>query len=62
MIYHSISLMFEGKLFFAPVKNPQRIADMATGTGIWAMDVGDQYKAAEGPRTLFTLSSTSGPY
>jgi ubiquinone/menaquinone biosynthesis C-methylase UbiE len=48
MIYHSLRLMFEDKLFFAPVKNPQRIADMATGTGIWAIDVGDQYEAAEG--------------
>ncbi|KAL5347975.1 hypothetical protein ACLOAV_007387 [Pseudogymnoascus australis] len=47
MIYHSIRLMFEDKLFFAPVKNPQRIADMATGTGIWAIDVGDQYEGAE---------------
>lgn len=25
--------MFEGKLFFAPLKNPQMIADMGTGTG-----------------------------
>ncbi|OBT42735.1 hypothetical protein VE00_07242 [Pseudogymnoascus sp. WSF 3629] len=47
MIYHSLSLMFEDKLFFAPVKNPQRIADMATGTGIWAIDVGDKYEGAE---------------
>ncbi|KFY50467.1 hypothetical protein V495_00267 [Pseudogymnoascus sp. VKM F-4514 (FW-929)] len=47
MIYHSLRLMFEDRLFFAPVKNPQRIADMATGTGIWAIDVGDQYEAAE---------------
>lgn len=62
MIYHSISLMFEGKLFFAPVKNPQRIADMATGTGIWAMDVGDQYKAAEGPPTPPTVSPTTSSY
>ncbi|OBT88941.1 hypothetical protein VE02_02845 [Pseudogymnoascus sp. 03VT05] len=47
MIYHSLSLMFDDKLFFAPVKNPQRIADMATGTGIWAIDVGDKYEGAE---------------
>lgn len=48
MIYNSLRLMFEDNLFFAPVKNPQRIADMATGTGIWAMEVGDLYKGAEG--------------
>lgn len=62
MIYHSIRLMFEDKLFFAPVKNPQRIADMATGTGIWAIDVGDQYEGAEGPPTPHTLSSMPSPY
>lgn len=34
--YHAILVMFEGKPFFAPVKNPQRILDMGTGTGdIW---------------------------
>ena len=55
MIYHSLKLMFENKLFYAPVKNPQRIADMATGTGIWAMDVGDEYKSAQGLASPFTL-------
>lgn len=54
MIYHSLSLMFEDKLFFAPVKNPQRIADIATGTGIWAIDVGDKYEGAEGLPTPTT--------
>ncbi len=58
MIYHSLSLMFEDKLFFAPVKNPQRIADMATGTGIWAIDVGDKYEGAEG---LPAPSPTNSP-
>jgi ubiquinone/menaquinone biosynthesis C-methylase UbiE len=48
MVYHSVNKMFENTLFFAPVKNPQRIADMATGTGIWAIDVGDKYKSAQG--------------
>jgi hypothetical protein len=29
------------KLFFAPIgKSPQRVLDIATGTGIWAMDFG----------------------
>jgi len=46
VLYHSIMRMFDGKSFFAPVKNPQRIVDMGTGTGIWALDVGDQYPSA----------------
>ncbi len=40
--------MFDGKTFFAPVENPQRIVDFGTGTGIWALDVGDQYPGAHG--------------
>jgi methylase of polypeptide subunit release factors len=46
LVYHAILRMFDGKAFFAPVKNPQRIVDMGTGTGIWALDVGDQYPEA----------------
>lgn len=46
MVYHAILQIFEEKAFFAPVKNPQRIVDMGTGTGIWALDVGDQYPEA----------------
>jgi len=34
------------KPFFAPITNPQRIVDMGTGTGIWALDVGDAYPEA----------------
>ena len=37
-----------GKLFYAPIgENPQRIADIGTGTGIWALEVGDLYPGAE---------------
>jgi hypothetical protein len=28
----------DGQLHFAPVSNPQRILDVGTGTGIWAID------------------------
>lgn len=28
----------EGKLHFAPLDNPQKILDLGTGTGIWAID------------------------
>lgn len=33
LVYHAILRMFDGKPFFAPVQNPQRIVDMGTGTG-----------------------------
>jgi len=28
----------DSKLYFAPIKNPQQILDLGTGTGIWAID------------------------
>ena len=32
--------MLKGKLFLAPIKDPKRILDIGTGTGIWAMEMG----------------------
>lgn len=32
--------MLDGKLNIAPIKNPQRVLDLATGTGIWAIEFG----------------------
>ncbi|KAF6827643.1 TAM domain methyltransferase [Colletotrichum musicola] len=37
----------DGSLHNAPLDNPQKILDIGTGTGIWAMDVGDEYPEAE---------------
>ncbi|KKA24618.1 hypothetical protein T310_1365 [Rasamsonia emersonii CBS 393.64] len=40
--------MMGGKLFLAPIgPAPQRVLDLATGTGIWAIDFADQYPSAE---------------
>ncbi|KAE8445626.1 hypothetical protein EG329_013260 [Mollisiaceae sp. DMI_Dod_QoI] len=36
-----------GALHYSPLQNPQRILDMGTGTGIWAIDMGDEYPSAE---------------
>ncbi|KAM7212281.1 secondary metabolism regulator LAE1 [Rhypophila decipiens] len=36
-----------GRLHFAPLENPQGILDVGTGTGIWAIDMGDEYPSAE---------------
>ncbi|KAF2494639.1 S-adenosyl-L-methionine-dependent methyltransferase [Lophium mytilinum] len=47
--YASINLVFgqgtDGTLF-APVKDPQTILDIGTGTGIWAIDCGEEYPGA----------------
>ncbi|KAF6821203.1 Demethylmenaquinone methyltransferase 5 [Colletotrichum plurivorum] len=37
----------KGALHRAPLDNPHRILDIGTGTGIWAIDMGDQYPEAE---------------
>jgi ubiquinone/menaquinone biosynthesis C-methylase UbiE len=36
--HHVFNLALDGKLVFAPIKNPQRVLDAGTGTGIWAID------------------------
>lgn len=36
----------DGKIAFAPVKDPKRILDCGTGTGIWSIEMADKYPAA----------------
>ena len=38
--YETFSLLFEGQLFFAPLKNPKRALDIGTGSGLWAIEMG----------------------
>ncbi|KAK1451877.1 TAM domain methyltransferase [Colletotrichum melonis] len=37
----------DGDLHSAPLGNPQKILDIGTGTGIWAIDMGDNYPEAD---------------
>ncbi|KAI5845348.1 S-adenosyl-L-methionine-dependent methyltransferase [Tricharina praecox] len=47
-LHHEIFLeILAGELHKAPLNNPQRILDVGTGTGIWAVDVADTYPMAE---------------
>lgn len=40
--------LLHGKSHLAPVgENPQRILDLCTGTGIWAVDIADEFPSAE---------------
>lgn len=47
-IGHSLYTMsFGGRLFLAPIdREPQNILDLGTGTGIWAIDVADEFPSA----------------
>jgi SAM-dependent methyltransferase len=46
-LWHHISTMIlEGELFRAPIKDPRQILEIGTGTGIWAIDVADKYPLA----------------
>ncbi|KAI1770814.1 S-adenosyl-L-methionine-dependent methyltransferase [Hypoxylon cercidicola] len=46
--HHYLTIMLDDKLFLPPVKDDvEKILDVGTGTGIWAIDVGDQFPNAE---------------
>ncbi|PGH00830.1 hypothetical protein AJ79_08081 [Helicocarpus griseus UAMH5409] len=47
MKHGMIVKLCDGKLHYAPVENPQRTIDVGTGTGVWAIDMGDEYPSAE---------------
>jgi ubiquinone/menaquinone biosynthesis C-methylase UbiE len=36
--HHMLTMLLDDKLFLAPIKtNPEKVLDVGTGTGIWAM-------------------------
>ncbi|KAF2141605.1 uncharacterized protein K452DRAFT_287555 [Aplosporella prunicola CBS 121167] len=51
MMHHMLKLMLDNKSFMCPIKEEQlskgRILDVGTGTGIWAIEMADNYPDAE---------------
>lgn len=48
LLHHIFLLMLGGKLINAPLKaSPHRVLDIGTGTGIWAIDFGDENPASQ---------------
>jgi SAM-dependent methyltransferase len=37
-------MLLGGELYNAPIKSPQNILDLGTGTGIWALDIAEYVK------------------
>ncbi|KAJ5512819.1 hypothetical protein N7463_002371 [Penicillium fimorum] len=40
-------MLMKGELHKAPVTNPQKILDLGTGTGIWALDIAEKFPSAK---------------
>ncbi|KAL0941445.1 Phosphoethanolamine N-methyltransferase 3-like protein 1 [Colletotrichum truncatum] len=46
--HHYLQLLLDGKLYLAPIKeNAEKVLDVGTGTGIWAMDFADEHPDTE---------------
>ncbi|KAM5432803.1 hypothetical protein MferCBS31731_007329 [Microsporum ferrugineum] len=47
MQYELIRLINEGRIFFAPLNNPERLLDIGTGSGIWPIEMAEMFPEAE---------------
>ncbi|KKY15468.1 putative tam domain methyltransferase [Diplodia seriata] len=48
LFHHISALILGGKLYRAPITaTPKKVLDFGTGTGIWAMDIADEFPSCE---------------
>ncbi|KAF2641242.1 S-adenosyl-L-methionine-dependent methyltransferase [Massarina eburnea CBS 473.64] len=45
--YEILKVLFKGCNFFAPLKDPRKILDIGTGSGKWAIEMGNYFPKAE---------------
>lgn len=45
--HHNQKLQLDGKLHLCPLENPKEVLDIGTGTGIWCIDMADEYPECE---------------
>lgn len=45
--HHYTLMLMNNKLYGPPLKDPKKILDVGTGTGIWAIDMADEFPSAE---------------
>lgn len=45
--HHVIRLLLNDELHLAPLQDPRRILDIGTGTGLWAIEMGDRFPNAQ---------------
>ncbi|PYH40229.1 class I SAM-dependent methyltransferase [Aspergillus saccharolyticus JOP 1030-1] len=46
LTHHIYLMLMGGELYNAPIKNPQKVLDLGTGTGNWAIDFADSHPGA----------------
>lgn len=39
--YQALKMLHEDRIYFAPLKDPKRILDIGTGTGVWPIEMGE---------------------
>lgn len=49
LIHNALTILLGDRLFIAPIdkKDPGRVLDIGTGTGIWALDFADEFPSSE---------------
>ncbi|KAK2765229.1 hypothetical protein FQN54_008928 [Arachnomyces sp. PD_36] len=47
LVHYIFRTTLDGDLCYTKLENPQKILDVGTGTGIWAIEIGNEYPSAE---------------